>query len=123
ARAREEELPGPPGRIPAKPVVADQIRQGDSRSQGRLQPPQPDWAVVVRHAADQRSPLALESGSGSALMPERKGGLIAKGEANGVCCSDWAGQADSKIFNPDDLHSFHDGHASPNFLLAKTVGR
>jgi hypothetical protein len=45
-------------------------------------------------------------------MPERKGGLIAKGEANGVCCSDWAGQADSQIFNPDDLHSFHDGHAS-----------
>jgi hypothetical protein len=31
-------------------------------------------------------------------------------EANNVCCSEWASETHSQIFNPDDFHSSHDRH-------------
>ena len=62
--------------------------------------------------ADQRSALAVESGAGRALMQERTGWADVKLGGEGCLLFRLrTGQADSQVFNPDDLHSSRDGRA------------
>ena len=66
ARSGERTL----GRLPAyqrSRLSLTEFGKAIRRAQGRLQPAQPDRSLVGRHAPDQRSPVALESGAGEAV--------------------------------------------------------
>ena len=50
---QERELPRPRRGVQAKPAVANRVRLGDCRAQGRFQPLQSDRSLVGRHQVDE----------------------------------------------------------------------
>jgi hypothetical protein len=56
--------------------------------------------------------MAVEFGSGRALIKSRMDLAASEWETNYVCCSEWASETHSQIFNPDDFCFVDDSLAS-----------